>query len=399
MKSIAFVPEPLRRALVFVSHSCVDHDEIGDLVSALSAHFAVYCDHYTDDRAVWARYLSSDDDRKPVPRQVIVQSAAFLFLASEASLAPTSRALPELGIAEGLKSDAPIVITVALNNYLVPRDREDTVYLHYSSAHAPRDAARVVKYVSDQLCARLGIQSTQIGGIANGPLLLGGKNLARMLEALTSDYKTRILPGLNTIIQFGDLESLVSAIKTEPITTQKRIAERLVEIYVLEQGNPRFELLRETSIVIASRILPEKWILDEIRRREPDFDTPVLYRGAGVIVPGALGDRERCLDYAMSIDAPTRPLWRAQRNLNLEFHVVYYGGVEPSLKRLRSNLDNMTPEYLLPIGVVTIGELSFIQKDIDRLEAKRAALVALGLPSALIDSAITKIRTRMLHGK
>ena len=86
--------------------------------------------------------------------------------------------------------------------------------------------------------------------------------------------------------------------------------------------------------------------------------------------------------------------WAKQRNLNIEFHLLYYGGKEGALAVLRKEIDILSPPNLLALDVATLGMLSNSHSDIERLSINQLAMETKGVRRSIVRKAIRLIEFR-----
>lgn len=95
-----------------------------------------------------------------------------------------------------------------------------------------------------------------------------------------------------------------------------------------------------------------------------------------------------------SLESDRTRAWQAQRRMNKDFHLLYYGGIAAVLNELRESILQGRPSNLLRLNTFTLGEFSSAKRDVELLENAKAHLTILRVPMTTIRSAIRKIRRR-----
>jgi len=387
LKDRRLYEDPLSAVYVFLSHSWDDYPLTDYLAERLADQFTIFYDRSRSSLDAGSRGLLVGEPA--VPETEIVKCDAFIFAASASSLQKDSRPHKELLIAQNLPPGSePVVAVVALEDFSVPPHLKCFLYLRLKWRDRRRDSEVIADQLRIKLSATGGLKQTSEG------LLVSGSDHSRILVALHSEYG-KGLYALNAVLPYWEMTSLAKAIRGLGKHDRDNIVNRLVGIYVNEYSNPRCTVARQNAIILASKIVGEDTsILREFERRAPDFPTPFLYRGFHVAL-GNLGDANSLLDYAMGLQRERGSEWEEQRYINRRFHIDYYGGSDPALRRLRRSLRDMSPVRRLPLNVYTFGEMASNRADFELLEERKSMLLEHGVPEIIVNSASRRIKRKL----
>ena len=174
-----------------------------------------------------------------------------------------------------------------------------------------------------------------------------------------------------------------------------KIVSNLIDEFLYDD-DPKRSTAQQNAIILFSMIMREQ--PDLIKRIHnghlPNHSRPHKYRGTYNAL-GNLGDREAILGYGLSLSKDIGPDWDRQRTHNLNFHILYYRGVDPALQELRRSIQHLVPEGRLAEDVFTLGQLAYQQRDIDLLKSMMNDLINHHLPKSMIEESMTQIDKRI----
>jgi hypothetical protein len=381
-------------AVVFISHSWKDNELTDFLFNVLTNHFYMYYDRSSILNRSSARGMLAGETL--VPDKQIPASDVFLFAASSHSVSRNSRAIRELEIARNLPAGcAPVVIFVVLEDFTMPSHLSTHLYLQLKRSTQVEDSEHIVQQIKSVLINRGGLYHWST---PDDTLLVGGKDPERILEILTSEYKQGLY-AMNIVFPYAEMHRIADVIKRSEEPVRVEVMSRLIEIFVTEHDSPRTAVARQNAIILASKIMPgEKDLIAEFNKRWPDFPMPFLYRGFHVAL-GAFGDHDIAIEYALGLERGVGTAWDSQRYINRRFHLDYYGGLAPTLQKIRQSLHVLEPTYLLAINVFTLGDLSNDLGDVELIDRQKSELRNRKVPSIIIDNAIQRIIQRYRSDK
>jgi nucleoside phosphorylase len=384
---------PLRPAKIFLSHAPEDNESTDTLYKDLSHHFDVYYDRAIHvDKKVGSRLFIGHE---MIPFEKIGASDIFLFIASESSLQPRSRSNTELGIALNLPPrTGPRVLFISLDNYEVPVWYNISPHLQLRHETRNDDTQHIIRYLEALLIEEGGLYRPP-SPLGDSDLeLVGGSKPEVILEHLTSNSHKGIYT-LNAVFPYAEHSEVKELLQAQDPKTRDTAVKRLIEIFVTGYTDQNLAIARMNAIIIAAKLLPgETSIVTEVKRRSPDFPTPLLYRGFHIAL-GLLGSKANVIEYALALENKAGPEWDEQRAINLKFHHDYYGGIEPTIGALRSRIQLLEPDYILALDVYTLGEFSNSRMDSEMLRKMKVELVNRGVPKKIIASAIKRIEGRI----
>lgn len=379
--------DPFLATRVFLSHSWEDNQLTDYAFREVDRQFtAIY------DRAAELGGSPRSSGLLPgdslVPAELISSSDVFVFFASESSMPEGSRPFQEFQIARGLSPGLQLIVA-RLESYSMPRHYATGVYLNMRYRSRKRDTERLATSIRKLAAKNAGL--IELSGRKSR--VLAGQNHGHIIELLSDRHDRTLLP-INAVIPHLEMNKLAELVVSADNDTRDRILERLVEIYVSYDHDADLIVARQNAVILAGKIAGDgPSLAKEFRKRYPDHDYPFLFRGFHVAM-GFLGDGDLATEYAVDLAERPGVEWDSQRELNLKFHVDYYGGVPAALDRLRSSIKALAPVSLLSLNVHTLGELSDIRRDVELLESRRVELLSLGVPDTILSNAIRRIDRR-----
>jgi hypothetical protein len=318
-----------------------------------------------------------------------------VFAASEGSTARTSRARLELQHVEELNpSDQPGQVVIALSGFHLPEDFLRGLYLTFKWSTRARDAQRATTGIEQLLAALAGFAVSESILPAREGLLVGGQNPAVLVDVLLMKG-ARAVYALNTILPFDAQQDIFELVGKLPPRDAARLLERLLEVFAGKLSPEPHEAARQNAIILAARCFPNApEVATALRRRPPDLSSQFLFRGAKIAL-GHTGDTAAVADYVHGLVTRTEDGWSNQHKLNLQFHLAYYGGLEPTLERLRDSCHRFDPSWLLPLNVLTLATLSSLASDLQWLSANDAELRTRGVTRAVLDESLRRLKRRI----
>jgi len=128
-------------------------------------------------------------------------------------------------------------------------------------------------------------------------------------------------------------------------------------------------------------------------RRHPDEHEGFLYRGHA-LAQGILGHLDYLRSYVRNLAFSKAPLWEQQREINVDFHILYYGSLAGALAKLRRSIKSCSPWVLLELNVVTLAHISDDLSDVELLDENWNRLRAHGVDKRFLDWARKRILTQ-----
>lgn len=372
--------DPFHEAQVFLCHSCSDHQASGFIADALEKYYNV-----------WYSCSGSMRIGDPVlPRKELVRSDFVLFLASATAMRPTGIASAEFTLAQILQIKEGVGLgIVCVEKFELPAEHRDLLFEQFSWRSRKQDISRIIKAIREKLMADCGI--VKINSKPIGTLYCGGENLERVIEYLTSGSDSTPFC-LNAIMQNLEMSRVVEALKALSTTEKGNAIEKLQHVYITNP--PYYTVAREQAVYILGQIArSDRDVVKNLKRRHPTFDESFLFRGYHIALSYAreLDIFDNYMDHLES--ERTKP-WNAQRDVNTNFHLLYYGGLAATLTELRTSISQGRPKNLLRLNVYTLGCLSNSKSDEKFLRDSKRHLVFLGVPAKTVDRAINRIYKR-----
>jgi len=375
--------DPFQQAVIFLSHDWGDNDVSDVLYNELRQSFKVLYDRRTS-KNVNDPVLMNIGDHK-LKREAIVASDMFLFVASNASMNKSSWAFTELQVADGSHlAQSNRIVMIALDEYHIPEIYGNCIYGHCKRATIMADAVTIAESIRIKLAALGGLGKTPYGVVAGRePSIL----IERLLDLPT---EKRSLYPLAAVFTAPMAQRLIREVQKLPIVDQERLCQALMDIYLWNDH----QITRQNAIYLLSRVRndsPE--LIVEAGSRYPILDESFLYRGFHVAL-GFFGNLDATNKYAEQLLTNRSVQWRTQRDLNTQFHLLYYGGKEGTLAILRTEIDTLSPTALLALAVATLGLISNFQSDVERLSLKQIPMEKKGVSPYVIKKTIRMIELR-----
>ncbi len=367
--------DPLRHARVFLSHSWADIELADALAESLAQRHCLLYD----------RTLIRIGEAV-LPREAVVRSDFFLFLASDASMAERSMSFAELRIADAsrLRRENRIGL-VAVDDHEIEEEWSDALFERIRAVSASEDVDRILDSLRERLIELGGLRETEHA-------LVGGASLEPILDYLMRPTKRGAYP-FAAVFRKPQLDGLIKHLIAAPAADRDQIVSNLVDIYLQDSSRER-AVIRHNSVYVLSRIDPgNEGLAAELRAAYPERAEMILYRVFHVAL-GFLGDAAPLHHYVERLALADDPQWREHREFNAWFHRAYYGSIDGALSDLRAEIAALDPPNLLPLDVMTVGDLSASHHDVDLLEHRRDDLVATGVDERVLQQAIAAVRGR-----
>lgn len=363
---------PLPNARVFLAHAEADHGPALLLRDRLAKVFSVFFDPMLIGDALLAL-------------ERIEEADFFLFLASSHSMEAGGTAFSELRSALGLTVGRIGAIGfVSLDGFEIPSQFRGTKYLRLRRSAFGYDADRLVEELQKKLLQLGGFRKTSAGR----PIL---REVGGAIRHLRSESTNRSLYPLAATLDKVALDQVLREIKSVDPQDQERIVSTLLRAY----SDMEDSRIRQNAAYLLGRLRSgDSSHRAELVRRLPDVSDTFLFRGVTVAL-SFLGDRDVIGRYANQVLDPRTSEWKRQRSLNLSFHDSYYGSRQGALRNLRTRIDRLTSENLLPLDVVTLGMISEDASDLDLLEERALQLEGQEVDSKLIARTIDSISRRV----
>lgn len=370
---------------IFLSFSWKDKKCAEKIYDVLKSNFFVYFALAGEFGDYQNEVLIGSD---PIEEKKIYESDIFCFIASSNSLVENSYAFQEYTYAKNKKLPIFIIKISTLPEYFSAK-----IFFNLEKCILKNSIKKsLVNKVYNVLYLLGGLKKTNNYYYKS---IIGGKESVHnniIHNLVTNNNKNDFF--LNFVIPKLEMDSLIAKINSLNLEDRNKLIDSLIYKYTSFHGENIFENLRQNSITIVSKLAEgENSLVKEFSKRAPDFPTDFLFRGFHIAL-SQLGDETIIEDYIYGLIHEQNSEWESQRNINKRFHLEYYGGLYPTLEKLRKSIKILSPKHLLPLNVYTLGELSKFKADISLLEKYYSQLNNNGVMDNIIRDAINSIHLK-----